>query len=1649
MTIDTKTALAAIQSVLKTLTVPVNALTDRALAATVQVQLAPLESNGDPNQPGLAQIFAQTNLDIENTKNLIAGENPVSSQDLIDFTDTLYDAYASYTAAQYLGRASAELGYRGPAQQFFATIIPQSVQTRLVLPVIIPQPPGPPGLPPTPVPPGPSPGPGGGGTPPPTPVPVPVPSPPGGLPSVLLAAVQTGVAGSGEPHNGAALRATLHVNSVYIPVYCSTNTGTSTDCTWLDANNDPTIVGGLVDLWIDAYVATGLSVILALVLDAKDGTARTDLRPNDTILFLQNLGKRAVELGQCANRRGAGAISIAPNIFPHSNTGDNPRQYMPQWSAIIAATRTVFGGAVLYQATPANAGPIGAVTSMDWTVWDAVGVDITAPFSTNTSLTQIKAYWESATDPEGSAGYDAPLWGPNSWLRKLYNDWHSSGKRIWLHSGIQQTIGDPAAPPPVPAPTPVPHPPTPTPTPVPVPAPSGPTPIVAPISGARPGTWQNGGTSPIQYYILLPSGYNPNLFIYPLVLYLHRTLNASQVPLGDTPLQYLNDAMFRADYPCIIVAPVLDQTGDPSGQTINWGGVLNQDMPGADQAIQLVKNLIAQLGVDKNKVYVTGESMGGQGTWDMMIKFNAYTGTQGRIFAAGLPFAGASYYNDSFPNNNSFRPNAGVVQNLKNVPIWAIHGNSDPIVFPYWDEGMFFASQAIGGIFKYTELVTGHDVWDPAVVVNWTGYQDNTALYNWLFAQNSHLVANPAPTPTPVPNPAPTPVPSPVGYRLLTDQPYASNSVWNYGIGASAQFGLSSDVDVAQLRTLHGSLNSLTSGQPVFFGQTTDPVVTVHLSDTIYPISDQQIHIPRDAQPAFGGDGHMTFMDATIPSRRWSYYSCSLNNGIDVTGGITAELGGLFSACGDGITDVFGRLNSYDFAIGEITDYDLAQGVIAHALRFALSMDAVLPPASWDTGIAWPNPHSDFNGPTTYLGHIQFGVTVSIPNSVNINTLGLSQGGLMFARALQLYGGIMRDTAGTNAIVFYATPSVEANPLISQMRNDMAIIIPKLSIMRNQSPTSVMGGGASIAPSGLPPDPFVCGGPLPAPPPPVPVPTPTPTPTPTPVPIPTPTPTPTPVPVPVPVPSPGTGPAASSSFINVDFAATTGQVCPGALWGFAVGAPNDNHFALCGDSTFLTAASQIMPSLYRLNSATGGGTGFWSDSIFGNINNPDWSVIQNFVQNGHRFISSTCRLIIGIRWNSMSVGNFASACTQIATHFKNTNGGDGKPLKVWGWEIGNEDDGTDINTYCSYFNAGADAFHAVDPTYKIIGTVDSFVHGGRFTSFAQISGSRIGALCYHNYHYCAGSDPVPSDTALFTSGRPAADAQQTRSQVAGTAAANVPIFMGEWNIECSAAGEAREQQIIGANFAIRWMSQGLNSNSGVEMGGMWEFANDGTYGAIQGSSISPAGWVLGKAGNTMDGNRVTASINAGGSRDILATKNSGAFGVMINNYDQSNAITGQVALSHWPFNNTGTGSINKWEISPAHQSGNLTTLAVTAGLTASMTVPAGSVVILYAGTPGSPTPVPTPTPTPVPGESADRTSVSSVGPTIVNSIGESFAINSGAIITVNGTPDGTTANVVRLYYRNHLVFQQNAALNWWSKSLAQDTWVSTTDPTGP
>src|SRR3954454_13419868 len=252
---------------------------------------------------------------------------------------------------------------------------------------------------------------------------------------------------------------------------------------------------------------------------------------------------------------------------------------------------------------------------------------------------------------------------------------------------------------------------------------------------ATPGNWIIQSINATQYMVLLPANYDPSIK-YSTTLYLHQLDQGTYGPenLQNQINAYFNTSAFRTDYPTIIVAPLLDQSSDPSGKTINFGGVSTADTAGENDAIAALHQVLSQYSTDASRVYVTGNSMGGIGTEDMMIKYNAYTGTEGKIFAAGLALAGADY-GQGYP-----QPNASVVTAMKNVPFWAIHGAKDTQVPLAWDQNLYAAEQASGGIMKYTQDNSlGHDVWD--TYYRQTG---SDSPLSWLFSQSTGGTGQPS-----------------------------------------------------------------------------------------------------------------------------------------------------------------------------------------------------------------------------------------------------------------------------------------------------------------------------------------------------------------------------------------------------------------------------------------------------------------------------------------------------------------------------------------------------------------------------------------------------------------------------------------------------------------------------------------------------------------------------------------------------------------------------------------------------------------------------------------------------------------------------------------------------------------------------------------
>lgn len=227
--------------------------------------------------------------------------------------------------------------------------------------------------------------------------------------------------------------------------------------------------------------------------------------------------------------------------------------------------------------------------------------------------------------------------------------------------------------------------------------------------------WIGAEVNGMHYEVLLPDGYDAHRR-YPVVLYLH------QLDMGNYPEGLLKQANawfsttdFRSRYPCIVVMPMLDQTNDPGGRTVNFGGK-REGHAGEDNAIAALNQVMGRYSVDAERIYVTGNSMGGMGTWQMLLDYNVLTGSKGHIFAAGMPLAGAHRTADP----------TGAAQALRQVPIWAIHGAQDKEVSLDWDRAMARLLSA-SPTFRYTEVRdAGHDVWDR--------YYTSRDVWDWLFS---------------------------------------------------------------------------------------------------------------------------------------------------------------------------------------------------------------------------------------------------------------------------------------------------------------------------------------------------------------------------------------------------------------------------------------------------------------------------------------------------------------------------------------------------------------------------------------------------------------------------------------------------------------------------------------------------------------------------------------------------------------------------------------------------------------------------------------------------------------------------------------------------------------------------------------------------
>ena len=151
-------------------------------------------------------------------------------------------------------------------------------------------------------------------------------------------------------------------------------------------------------------------------------------------------------------------------------------------------------------------------------------------------------------------------------------------------------------------------------------------------------------------------------------------------------------------FPFVVIAPQARLPKDKNYRTA-WK---------AEQLIALVDRAIAELRVDPTRVYVTGLSMGGHGTWRLAAKYPE------RI-AAAIPICGGG--------DLAWAPE------LRQVPIWCFHGEKDSVVPVSASKTMVVAIRKTGGDVKLTLYPeAGHD--------SWTETYENPEIYKWLLSHH-------------------------------------------------------------------------------------------------------------------------------------------------------------------------------------------------------------------------------------------------------------------------------------------------------------------------------------------------------------------------------------------------------------------------------------------------------------------------------------------------------------------------------------------------------------------------------------------------------------------------------------------------------------------------------------------------------------------------------------------------------------------------------------------------------------------------------------------------------------------------------------------------------------------------------------------------
>ncbi len=223
----------------------------------------------------------------------------------------------------------------------------------------------------------------------------------------------------------------------------------------------------------------------------------------------------------------------------------------------------------------------------------------------------------------------------------------------------------------------------------------------------------NDGPNYLNYRLYKPK--NKTEELYPLVIYLHGGGQGGDDNLKqlDKVVYFFTQAGLQKKYPSFVIAPQCPlgkqwvNTKFKARPFDHYDQSKIAESPEFIMLTKVIGILFQKYPIDKNRIYITGFSMGSSGTWDFISRHP-------HLFAAAIPMSGVS--------------DTSTVNKIIDIPIWAFHGENDDIAPVRLNVDMQRLINKAGGNCKLTIFKgVGHGCVKQAL--------DYPGLEDWLFMQ--------------------------------------------------------------------------------------------------------------------------------------------------------------------------------------------------------------------------------------------------------------------------------------------------------------------------------------------------------------------------------------------------------------------------------------------------------------------------------------------------------------------------------------------------------------------------------------------------------------------------------------------------------------------------------------------------------------------------------------------------------------------------------------------------------------------------------------------------------------------------------------------------------------------------------------------------